>query len=295
MNEKPLVTINILSFNRKDELHNTITKVFEQDYKNIEVIVVDNASSDGSPEMVEKEFPKVQLIRLEKNIGIAGWNEGFNVAKGEYVLVLDDDAYPGKESLNLAVQKIKSNNKIGCIAFNVINTNPQNFNFRSNWLPAQSIKESEWPIFVGCAVLFKKSIEVKMPEDYFLYQHELPVSADIYIRNHKIIYDKGILAYHNFKNDKNYHIYNDTLCFKNNLMFINKYLPFYLTIPYTLQLIIFYLSRSIRKGWFNKYLRIIFQIPYRPSGRSMIPYSYFKQLRKLHIFNLSIISKLVKI
>ena len=50
----PLVTVNILSFNRKNELRHTLTKVFEQDYKNIEVIVVDNASSDGTQEMVKK-------------------------------------------------------------------------------------------------------------------------------------------------------------------------------------------------------------------------------------------------
>jgi len=78
--DQPLVTVNILSYNRKDELRNTLTKVYEQDYKNIEVIVVDNASNDGSSEMVIKEFPNAQLIQLEKNIGIAGWNEGFKVA-----------------------------------------------------------------------------------------------------------------------------------------------------------------------------------------------------------------------
>ncbi len=93
MNENPLVTVNILSFNRREELRNTLTKVFEQDYKNIEIIVVDNASSDGSSEMVKNEFPDVQLIQLEENIGIAGWNEGFKAAKGVYVLVLDDDSY----------------------------------------------------------------------------------------------------------------------------------------------------------------------------------------------------------
>ena len=57
----PLVTVNILSFNRKDELRITLTKVFEQDYKNIEVIVVDNASTEVSPEMVEKEFCGVKV------------------------------------------------------------------------------------------------------------------------------------------------------------------------------------------------------------------------------------------
>lgn len=56
MNEEPLVTVNILSFNRKDELRNTLTKVYDQDYKNIEIIVVDNASGDGSSEMVKKNF-----------------------------------------------------------------------------------------------------------------------------------------------------------------------------------------------------------------------------------------------
>ncbi len=48
MENNPLVTVNILSYNRRDELRNTLNKVFEQDYKNIEVIVVDNSSSDGS-------------------------------------------------------------------------------------------------------------------------------------------------------------------------------------------------------------------------------------------------------
>ena len=81
-NDQPLVTVNILSYNRKDELRNTLQKVYEQDYENIEVIVVDNASSDGSPEMVDKEFPGAKLIKLEKNIGIAGWNEGFVGARG---------------------------------------------------------------------------------------------------------------------------------------------------------------------------------------------------------------------
>ncbi|HSL90776.1 MAG TPA: glycosyltransferase [Ignavibacteriaceae bacterium] len=71
MNENPLVSVNILSYNRKDELRNTLQKVFEQDYKNIEVIVVDNASNDGSDDMVKQEYPDAQLIQLKKNIGIA--------------------------------------------------------------------------------------------------------------------------------------------------------------------------------------------------------------------------------
>ena len=62
MNQNTLVTVNILSFNRKDELRNTLTKVYEQDYKNIEVIVVDNASSDGSSAMVKKEMLRMNRL-----------------------------------------------------------------------------------------------------------------------------------------------------------------------------------------------------------------------------------------
>ena len=108
MNHRLFVTVNILSHNRKNELRHTLTKIYEQDYKNIEIIVVDNASSDGTPIMVETEFPEVKLIKLYKNIGIAGWNKGFEVASGEYILVLDDDSYPGSDTINKALNCIRS-------------------------------------------------------------------------------------------------------------------------------------------------------------------------------------------
>ena len=114
MNE-PLVTVNILSFNRKDDLRLTLQKVFEQDYQNIEVVVVDNASTDGTLEMVKNEFSSIQLIQLQKNIGIAGWNEGFKIARGEFILVLDDDSYPDKNSIKELVQTAQSDKHIGVV------------------------------------------------------------------------------------------------------------------------------------------------------------------------------------
>jgi len=172
MIEEPLVTVNILSFNRKDELRNTLTKVYEQDYKNIEVIVVDNASSDGSAEMVKSEFPKVQLIQLEKNIGIAGWNEGFKVAKGEYVLVLDDDSYPLQETIRAGVNLIEQEDTTGIIAYKIFNTFLQrleeNFNIEKPYS------------FIGCGAIIKKSLIEKVGgynNSYFLYHNELDFAA----------------------------------------------------------------------------------------------------------------------
>lgn len=288
MNDSPLVTVNILSFNRKDDLQNTLSKVNEQDYKNIEVIVVDNASSDGSPEMVEKVFPEVKLIRLDKNIGIAAWNKGFEVARGEYVLVLDDDAYPAKDAIDLAVNRILIDDTIGCIALNVINNNPQNVNFRTHWLPDLKVKETEWPIFVGCAALFRKSLKIVMPIDYFIYQHEMPVAADIYNKNFKIFYDSKIKCFHYFKSSNSN--LNEYYFFRNNLKFITGYLPFHLAIYYSSKLIFFFFFKSIYKKWFRKYLLVFKE--FRFEVHKKISFRYFMCMRRLELFNIQILKRI---
>ena len=276
MNETPLVTVNILSFNRKDELRNTLTKVYEQDYKNIEVIVVDNASVDGSAEMVKTEFPKVQLIQLEKNIGIAGWNEGFKIANGEYVLVLDDDAYPAKDAISLSIPEFENDELISCIAYNLINTRTGE-HYQNNWLPKNKNRRTFWPVFVGCAFIVKKNRLPKtfiFPQEYFIYQHELPMASEIYIYNKKILFIPQIIGYHNFKINQSYESFNDKMNFKNTLKFITDYIPYSFWMLYYFQIVLFYLTRSIRHKWFYDYGKILFST--NPIAiRTKIPYSYF--------------------
>jgi GT2 family glycosyltransferase len=92
----PQVSAVFVSFNRKDSLREALRRMTaESGYPadRLEVIVVDNASEDGAPAMVREEYPEVRLIALDHNGGAPSWNEGFRVAKGEYVLILDDDAY----------------------------------------------------------------------------------------------------------------------------------------------------------------------------------------------------------
>lgn len=292
----PLVTVNILSYNRKEELKNTLTKVFEQDYRNIEVIVVDNASTDGSPEMVEAEFSTVILIKLRKNIGIAGWNEGFKIARGEFVLVLDDDSYPNKKSLELAIEKAINNLNSGAIAFSIIDVNTGKMFWAGSWLPDKSIVETDWPVFVGCAVLFRTSLlneEELFPSNLFLYQHELSVSSKIYSKNMVIYYHRNITAIHNCKLSTTYKSEIDKLVFRNNLIFILDYLPRFIFVFYVLQTVLFYLLRSIKRKWFIDYLLIISNA-IKESGKfhsKKMDYRYFKSLRKLHLFNYPLLKK----
>ena len=289
----PLVTVNILSYNRKAELRTTLIKVFEQDYKNIEVIVVDNAWTDGTQVMVKTEFPEVELIELDKNIGIAGWNKGFEAAKGEYVLVLDDDAYPAKEAINLCLLEMSNDLSIACITLNIIDLNEKNTS-RTNWLPDSNVDHCYWPIFVGCAAIFRKSYcEITpMPIDYFIFQHELPVAANINNKGYKIYYSAKIIAYHYFKDYNKYNLLADKYVFKNSLKFISKYLPIYLSFFYWIQTNMFYLSRSIKKGWFSEYLKILFLIKPFSFYKNKIKLKYFWALRKHHYFNQTLFSKI---
>lgn len=295
MNENPLVSVNILSFNRKEELKNTLTKVHEQDYKNIEIIVVDNASSDGSAEMVEKEFPDVHLIKLDKNIGIAGWNEGFKVAKGKYVLVLDDDAYPEKNAIRLSLKEFQNDNSLACITLNLVDLNTNDFYF-GNWLPFDKKGKKEWPIFVGCAFIVLKSRlpdNFQFPENYFIYQHELPMSAVISIYNKRIYFIPEIVGYHNFKSNNLYNKFNDLMIFKNTLRFIIDYIPLIFCMFYYFQIIFFYLTRAIKYNWFEDYMRIISHT-WPITFSKKISFEYFFKLRKLRVFNFSILSKVIR-
>ncbi len=87
------VTIIIVNWNTRDILRECLRSVFEQTCDiAFEVIVVDNASSDGSAEMVKKEFPQVVLISNAENRGFAvANNQGIRIAKGRYVLLLNPD------------------------------------------------------------------------------------------------------------------------------------------------------------------------------------------------------------
>jgi GT2 family glycosyltransferase len=102
----PLVTVAVLAYNRRDPLRITLTKLRDElDWPagRLEVIVVDNASTDGTADMVRSEFGEVQLIRREVNIGISGWNRAFEAGAGDWFLVLDDDCYITGDALHRAI------------------------------------------------------------------------------------------------------------------------------------------------------------------------------------------------
>ncbi|MDQ2986451.1 MAG: glycosyltransferase family 2 protein [Armatimonadota bacterium] len=87
----------------------------------MQVVVVDNASGDGSVEMVRDEFPSVRLIALDRNVGYAeGNNRGFEAATGEFVLTLNPDVEFFDDSLRIAVDEMRRCADVGAMGIRLV-------------------------------------------------------------------------------------------------------------------------------------------------------------------------------
>lgn len=90
----PLVSAVITTRNRSADLRVAIESCLGQDYAPFEVLVLDDASSDDTHDVVRECYPDVRYLREEQNVGLVALrNRGFREARGKYVFTLDDDAY----------------------------------------------------------------------------------------------------------------------------------------------------------------------------------------------------------
>jgi GT2 family glycosyltransferase len=119
------VSIIIVNYNTKALLKQCLQSVFEktQDIE-FEVIVVDNASHDGSPQMVREEFPNVMLIESPENLGFGRANNlGAQYAKGEYLFLLNSDTILLNNAVKILAEFLDNNPKAGICGGNLFDEN----------------------------------------------------------------------------------------------------------------------------------------------------------------------------
>jgi GT2 family glycosyltransferase len=110
---KPLVSAIIVTYNNKKWLERSIPSLLKQTYKQLEIIVVDNASLDQAAQFVGKRFPEVKVLEREVNDGFgAGNNAGIKVAKGKYVLIANEDMVFDKGCIERLVFTLEKDSSI---------------------------------------------------------------------------------------------------------------------------------------------------------------------------------------
>jgi len=112
--KKPLVSVIIVNYNGIGLLKVCLKSLVSQAYKQIEVILVDNASSDGSVDFVRKSYPQIKVVENKRNLGFAnGNNIGFREARGNLILFLNNDTRVTKDFLNILVDNVLNDSKVG--------------------------------------------------------------------------------------------------------------------------------------------------------------------------------------
>ena len=121
--EQPLVTVIALSYNHASYIKEALESVYNQTYSNIELIIVDDASTDASAALIEASIKgrSTQFLRNDSNAGnCKSFNKAYAVSKGKYIIdfALDDIMYPTRIEKQVALFQ-QSANEVGVVFTNV--------------------------------------------------------------------------------------------------------------------------------------------------------------------------------
>ena len=113
---EPLLSVVIPTWNRVDDLLRTLEVLSTHEGPSFEVIVVDNASTDGTAERVRALFPDVRLIRLDENLGpTGGRNIGVKEALADFVVLIDSDAEPQVGAFSAIYRRLSGDPKLAAV------------------------------------------------------------------------------------------------------------------------------------------------------------------------------------
>jgi glycosyltransferase involved in cell wall biosynthesis len=202
---KPKISIITACNNSFDTILYTINSIKSQSYKNIEHIIVDNQSNDGSLEILKKyqsasQYHSIKLI-IQRDKGIYdAINKGILKATGKYICILNsDDIFQSNRTIENIIKKIKNERDTSIFFFNLIYFSKKNFSKIVRYYSSENFKN--WMINIGLipphpASIIKKSVYNK----YGLYKNLYTIAGDFefFVR---------LLKIHNLKYKK----YNSTI------------------------------------------------------------------------------------
>ncbi len=208
---KVKVSFVLICYNEKDRVLNCIKSIKRLKTKHsYEIILSDNASTDGTLEQVKKQFKDVNVIPLQKNIGTPAYNAGVKRSKGEYIFFTASDVGLREDMLDQLVEILDKNEDIAQVAPKYYNFfNHKRIDLAGTWLSRSFYsgtfkddtlgnKITEIP-YIGTG-LVRTSIIRKLgylfDEDYFIYGEDVDLGLRIRLLGYKIAYAPQSIVYH---------------------------------------------------------------------------------------------------
>lgn len=207
---QPMVSIVSVNYDQPEVTCAMLASLQKVTYPNFETLIVDNASPTSSPFCIKEEYPEVQLIISEKNLGFAGGNNiALKQAKGEYMLLLNNDTEVKPDFLDSLVELMESNKKIGIVSSKILYFYEDNIIEYAGASPINPITsrgkhyghkqkdngqydeiiETFYPH--GACMMIRKSVLDKVGllyEGYFLYYEELDFAERVKHAGYKIYF-----------------------------------------------------------------------------------------------------------
>lgn len=203
----PLISVCISTWNRVDKLTECLISVSKQSYPNIEIIIVDNASMDGTREVI-KEYSYVRDINYivmpnSKFTAMQTINTAFKQANGKYILILDDDAsMPDPDCILKLYETMQLNPNAAIVGANVDDYKMPIRNEDGAFLTHEEVDNIgiiKYFEFHGCCALFHRarvSIYDYYDPDFNIYMNEMDLSLKCIADGWDVIFNSYIKVHH---------------------------------------------------------------------------------------------------
>lgn len=214
-----MISVIIVNYNRKDLLRQCLDSLIGQDFKDFEIIVADNASNDGSAELISAYYPEVKLIRNTSNLLFCkAQNQGIEAAKGNFILCLNSDCMLDKGYLVRAAAAMGINENIGMVSGKILRTDKKTIDSTGLFLGRnrkavergynkEDKGQHDRPGYVfgvsGAAAFFRKKMlaDIKDKYGYFderfgMYYEDLDICWRAQKKGWKAYYEPKATAYH---------------------------------------------------------------------------------------------------
>ena len=221
MKQKKLAIV-IINWNSFDLTSDTLVSLSSTSYKNYDIIVVDNFSTDNSAAQLEKDFPSIILLKSDENKGFTGGNNlGFDYAINEgyeYVMMLNNDVAVESDFLEPLVVKLDMDEKIGGVQpliyfyhdreliwnagsrYNAIFGIPYILGYyRKDKGQLQRKKQKSIDWITGCAFMIRTEVLKKvgvLKQDFFIYYEDVDLSFRIKEAGYALAYEASSVVYH---------------------------------------------------------------------------------------------------
>jgi len=215
-----LISIIIVTQNGSQWLPGCLKTLHQQKYKNIEIILVDNASTDHSVDWIYKHYPRVHVVLNKTNVGFAqGNNIGYQRAKGEYIVFLNNDTRVTPDFITELVRVMEKDSSIGGVQSKILlMDNPKRLDSIGAFLTPTGFlyhnkfgeidkKEFDTQIDLytakGACMMFRRDVLEKVKvdgsifdPDFFAYFEETDLCHRVWLSGYRIVYAPKSVIYH---------------------------------------------------------------------------------------------------